>query len=340
MNQPIAFRRAGFVAALALLCLIPVSSAYAASATVTGDNLQPTPLNGATIRHMSPEVKFTFDASEKRYSVQILGPAGTPVSTGTTCSSTEFPSTENVGYQGNGAYRVVLKVTSSPEDSDCAQATETTLTFTINAFVTITPPGGALLSRDPGETSLNEWEVPLSLNPGAATYELRFALNATIGPDGGIVGESKQGFINGSTGSAAVTFPRPGRYTLVARAGIFTSGGQRFTPWSQRVDVTILAPFDMNPTTFPDARGPSYKVAGQVREPTAKGKITISLARGKRGGKFKRIGVVKIGRNGRFSLRFTARKFGYYRLRYSFKGSPGVQGGTLVETIRITRVFG
>ena len=49
--------------------------------------------------------------------------------------------------------------------------------------------------------------------------------------------------------------------------------------------------------------------------------MTISIARGKKRGKFRRIGKAKINSKGRFSKRFTVRRTGTYRLRYTYKGS-------------------
>ena len=52
------------------------------------------------------------------------------------------------------------------------------------------------------------------------------------------------------------------RYLIVARA----QRGQFFTPWSPAISVNAIAPFDLDHVTFPDARGPSYKLRGQIRE--------------------------------------------------------------------------
>ena len=106
------------------------------------------------------------------------------------------------------------------------------------------------------------------------------------------------------------------------------------------MSVNAIAPFDLERTSFPDSRGPSYKVRGQVRERVARGKVTISIARGKKKGKFRTIGKAKINSKGRFSKRFTVRRTGVYRLRYTYKGSSVVAGGRVTEQVRIRkRVF-
>jgi hypothetical protein len=103
------------------------------------------------------------------------------------------------------------------------------------------------------------------------------------------------------------------------------------------VTVSVVAPFDLERVSFPDSRGPSYKLRGQVRERVARGKVTISIARGKKKGKFHRIGKAKINSKGRFTKRFTVRRTGTYRLRYTYKGSSLVAGGRVTEQVRISR---
>ena len=103
------------------------------------------------------------------------------------------------------------------------------------------------------------------------------------------------------------------------------------------MNVTAIAPFDLERTSFPDSRGPSYKVRGQVRERAARGKVTISIARGLKKGRFRRIGKAKINSKGRFTKRFKVRKTGRYRLRYTYKGSSLVAPGRVTESVRIRR---
>ena len=139
--------------------------------------------------------------------------------------------------------------------------------------------------------------------------------------------------MNSSTGLADFRFDKPGRWVIVARV----KGGNFFTPWSAPVFVNAIAPFDLERTSFPDARGPSYKVRGQIRERAARGKVTVSIAKGRKKGSFRRLGSAKINSKGRFSKRFKVRKTGVYRLRYSYRGSALVAAGRATEPIRIRR---
>lgn len=323
---------------IALLLALGAPSAHAATATITGDGGTQIPLaDGLIQRHMSPEIQLAFAEDEARVAVQVIGPSGAPASFGQDCIGTRFAGTERVRYAGNGAYTLVLRISKNPEDTNCAEATEQRIGFAINASTAIVPPDNQpLLTRRPDEISAIEFSVPIDLNPGADGYELRYAANAVLGPDGGITGDAEQGFVDTSTGIAKIRFSRPGRYTLVARARSFGSAGDVFTTWSPRVDINLVAPFDLLSRSFPDSRGPSYKVAGVIRERTATGKVTISIAKGKKGKRFRRLGTAKIRKGGKFSLRFRL-KPGSYTLRYSYRGNATVARGTVVDPIKITR---
>lgn len=314
-------------------------AAAAATVTITSDAGTPVPLTeGLTQRHMNPEIAFTFADDEKRYSAAVNGPAGTPASFGSDCSGTGFSSPERVKYQGNGTYTLILRISKASEDSACAQATETRINFVINASTAITPPASQpLLMRDPGSFSSISFAVPVDLNPGADSYEFRYAPNATLGPDGGITGDSETAFVDTSKGTASVSFSKPGRYTFVLRAKSFSTDAT--TAWSPRVDVTVVAPFDfIGDPGFPDSRGPSYSVAGQLRETSATGKITIALAKGS-SKKFRRLGTAKIRKGGKFSLKFKLKTFGKFKLRYTYKGSATTAAGTVTQPIVIRKTI-
>ena len=134
--------------------------------------------------------------------------------------------------------------------------------YTINAGTAVTGPPGRLLTRAPNSFATNPYQLPVALNPGATTYEVRYALGGVTGPDGAISGPSAETFVDRNTGLAEFRFDKPGRWLIVARV----QKGSFFTPWSAPVFVNAVAPFDLERTSFPDARGPSYKVRGQVRE--------------------------------------------------------------------------
>lgn len=323
-----------------LAALAAPASASAVQFTLTDDagnfqNLVP----GATIRNMSAELGFAFAAEEKRYSVAVIGPNGQSAAPGTDCSSTSSASPERIRYQGNGAYGVVVRTYAAADDFSCAGTpTEATTSFAINAFTTVTAPGTVLLSRQPGSLAAISYPFVLGRNPGADWHDFRYAAGATLAPDGSITGASLGAVADAATGVAGVSFSAPGTYTFVSRATDFGSSGDTGTPWSAPVFVKVLAPFDLTTTTFLDSIGPTYKIAGIVRESSARGKVTVSIARGKKGGKFKRLGSPKI-RKGRFVQKFKLTRRGVYRLRYSFKGSPTVAKGYMTERITIRRIF-
>jgi hypothetical protein len=273
------------------------------------------------------------------YTSQVRDAANAPASSLSPCRDTQFgPTWKNfTDYHGNGTYTVVLRYFRAG-DSDCNGALlgEQFFKFTINAGTAVAAPPGPALTRAPNAFATNTYQLGVALNPGASTYEVRYALGGVAGPDGAISGPSAETFVDRTTGLADFRFDKPGRWLIVARV----KSGDLFTPWSAPVTVSAIAPFDLERVSFPDARGPSYKLHGQVRERLARGKVTIYIARGKKKGKYHKIGKAKINSKGRFSKRFTVHKTGTYRLRYTYKGSSLVAGGRVIEQVRIRkRVF-
>ena len=330
----------GRAGALILSCaalLAAAAPASAATPSVTGDGGAPVPLqNGMTLRHMAPEVSLAFTAQEQYYAIRVVGPTG-PAAIGADCLRTSSFSAERVRYQGNGAYTVFFKTADTSEA--CRSAAEQSAAFTINASTAVVPPDHQPLFRRVARSFVaTTFEVPVEANPGADSYEMRYAMNATLGADGGIAGTSDSAFVDTATGKARVSFLKPGRYTFVVRAKSFRSDVP--TAWSPRVDITVVAPFDLSLVTFPDSRGPTYKLVGQLREPGARGgkvKVSIKHAKDKR---FKRLGTAKVGKGGKFKLRFRYRRYGKVQLRFSYGGSATIAKG--VETrkgYRISRRF-
>jgi hypothetical protein len=178
------------------------------------------------------------------------------------------------------------------------------------------------------------------MNPGALTHDLRVARGGVLAPDGSISGPSQEVFADTTTGTAAVRLDAPGTYLMVGRATGYTgAAGQFFSPWSAPITIRALAPFDFSGApTCTDCRGPRYKLRGRLREKSASGKVTIKLARGNKGGKFRSIGKAKI-RNGKFTKKFTLHKPGTYRAKYVYKGNATVAPGTVTTKFRITRRF-
>ncbi|HEX8104841.1 MAG TPA: hypothetical protein VF533_19635 [Solirubrobacteraceae bacterium] len=331
------------MAALGAGALAP-AGAYGATATVTGDAGQPVPLGGpVTIRQMDWDVIPAFSSEEvsakRDYSLVVLDPAGQVASNRVDCFPTDTAPLNAFGnYRGNGVYTAVLTTYPDTERSSDAckgQGTEQRLQFTINAFTAVGPLPPGHLRRQAGSFATVPLEVPVQGNPGAGSTELRYARDGVIGPDGGISGISEQAYVSSSTGTATVTFGAPGRYVFVARVG----SGSFYSPWSPPVTIDVVSPFDLLTLSIPDSRGPSYKIKAKLNEPTATGRVKLAIAKGRKGGRFHKLGRAKIKRDGVITKRFRHRGYGFYRLRLTFKGSATTAPGRVVTGLRFTRRF-
>jgi hypothetical protein len=323
------------VAASIVLAGAGAGAAQAATVTVTGDDGNPVALaQGApgSIRNMSPTVGLAFPATPARFSATVTGPDGTAVAGALTCFTTSS-WTRSTDYRGNGNYTITV-TNYAKDDTSCKTATSTeTYVYAINGSVPLTAPAGPFLIRNPNAFATNTLALPVGLNPGASTYEVRYAPGGVVGPDGAISGPSEQSYVNTSTGTTDLRFTAPGAYTVVARA----KAGDYYTPWSAPVTVTAIVPFDLDRIAFPDSRGPRYRVTGYVRDKAIRGKVSLALARGKKGGKYKPLGTATITSKSTFSKGFTQRRTGVYRLRVHYKGSALAPPVSIVSQIRITR---
>jgi hypothetical protein len=328
--------------ALAGSALAPASAAAAPTVTVTGDTGQPTPLNMTTpvgVRNMDVAVEITVPSGDPAtyYTAQVFGPDGAAATPLSSCREKAVLPTARAfaDYRGNGLYSVIVRYYPA-SDSNCdGTAPIRRFQYTINGGTAITPPPTKVLTRPAGSFSLNRFSFGVALNPGATTYEIRDARGGVTGPDGGITGASKETFVDTGQGLAPFTFEKPGTYTIVGRA----KNGLFFTPWSAPVFVKAIAPFDLESVRFPDSRGPSYKLRAQVRERAARGRVRISIAKGRKGGKFRSLGRAKLNSKGRVTKRFRVRGFGKYRLRFTYRGSELVRAGRQTEQITITKRF-
>ena len=315
---------------------VAAAPATAATVTVTGDDGNPATLAPgvpASIRNMDVDLGVALAPTEKSYSVTVTGPVA-PAASPRTCSSGTVPL--SVDYQGNGAY--AANVTTYTDALCKVGAKPATYSFTVNASTALTPPGGALLTRLPNSYTTREYQIPIAFNPGALTHEIFMARGGVLAPDGSISGASHQLFASSQTGTVSARFADPGTDLFVARAkGYSGAAGQFYSPWSPPVTARVLAPFDLigNPT-LPDNRGPRYTLRGVVREELATGRIRISVARGKKGGKFRSIGKAKI-RRGVFRKSFRLHRTGRYRVRFSYKGNKAVAGGRVTHRFTIVR---
>jgi hypothetical protein len=324
-------------AAVALaVSAVAASSASAASVTITGDDGNPLLLSPAappTLRQMKTDIGVTRTGNEQRYQVSATGPAGPAM----TPSCYSIPTTNRMNFQGNGTYTIT--VTTYTTNNACTGAgTTTNYQVVLNPTVTLGQPAGKLLTRKPNEFISIEHFIPITLNPGALTQEIRYAKGGVLAADGSISGPSQPEFVDPTSGAVKLTLSEPGDYVMVAREQAFS---QAFTPWSAPIRFRAVAPFDFvaGSPSFPDSRGPRYKMRVQLREKSARGKVRIKIARGKRGGKFRSIGKARINRKGVFKKAFTLGAPGNYRARFIFKGSATTAPGTVTTGFRITRRF-
>jgi hypothetical protein len=264
----------------------------------------------------------------------MSAPDGTGPGFSAKCYTTDVASSMYPDFRGNGNY--TLTVTNyAKADTNCATPTSTeTYVYAINSAVSITPPPGPFLTRNPNSYATNTLSLPVNGNPGASTYDVQYALGAVLNPDGSISGSPQQGFV--SNGAIELRLTTPGTYTVVMRA----KKGDFYSPWSAPVTVTALVPFDLTGVTFPDSRGPSYLIRGTVNDKTIRGTVSLALARlGKKNryGSYRSIGKTKISSKSTFSKRFKQRRTGTYRLRIHYAGSPLAPPATITYKIRITR---
>ena len=79
--------------------------------------------------------------------------------------------------------------------------------------------------------------------------------------------------------------------------------GDYYTAWSPPVTMKLIAPFDFSTRTFPDQRGPRYSVRATLREASAAGsRVTVAVAKGKNGKRFRTLGRAKVYSKGVFKL--------------------------------------
>jgi hypothetical protein len=325
--------RTALVVALTAAAALP-ATASAMSVTVTGDDGNPIPLNGeVTIRNMEAKVAIVRSSGEDvRFSATFVGPDGANVAPPVSCVRSTIPRI--MDYRGNGAYTIQVRTYNEP-DSSCTmpplEDQPLTYRYTVNAGVAVTPPPGRVLIREPNRSLIRPVAVPVSSNPGATQYEVRYAAGGVVGPDGAISGPSTQALRTRAT-NVPLRLTKPGRWTVVARV----KNGDFFSPWSAPAFVDAVAPFDLRSARALDSRGPSYRISATVRERSAAGsRVRLAYARGTKGGKYRSLGRVTIDDKGVFTKRFTLRRSGTYRLRFVHPGSATVARGVVVRQLRV-----
>ncbi len=325
-----------FIASLALVAVaVGPGAAAAATVSVTGDDGNPIPAAGAAIRYLNPDVFFA-PASGERYGFAVFGPAGQQAAAGLTCSA--VAEKNQVRYFGNGTYTVRVTRYAAAGTSGCGAAQGTTdVPFTINGGIGLTGPPRPVLTRNPGKLFRNTLTLPVNLNPGAISNKLFYGHNSPVNPDNSLAAPAGQVFANSTAGTVDVPLDKgPGTYQLAGQAEGFNPAGDVFTPWAPVVQFKAFAPFDIKKLSFPDPRGPSYRIRATFNETSVSGRVSIALARGTKGGKYRSLGSAKVSHHA-VTKRFRATRPGTYRLRFKYKGNSTVAGGFEVDKIRITR---
>ena len=318
--------------------VVPATANATVLAKITDDAGTPVALaEGAPPSLRNMDVRYYVNTDEGvSFSATVLGPDGLPTGVGITCGSKGVESNRSTDYHGNGVYTLQVTVYS---DIPCAKPTRTvSYTWNVAAGVAIAPPAPTMLTRQPNSFSTITQQFNFTPNPGATGYEIKYAKGAAVNPDGSLNSPAlKDGFVNSTTGKVELIGAREaGAYTIVARARV----GQYYSPWSAPANFNLIAPFDISSRSFPDSRGPSYQVRATLGDAVAAGsRVTVAVAKGKKGKRFRTLGKPKINSKGQVTLRFRLSR-GTYRMRYSFKGNSVMARGTIYETIRIKRVIG
>jgi hypothetical protein len=324
--------------ALAASLAIP-SLGYAATPQITGDAGTPVAVTpGLVIRNMKVDLSVALTAPEGLVTATVVGPDGIAAATAQTCTTPS--SARAVDYRGNGVYTVSVQPYAA-NDFRCVTPLGPVVTaqYTVTAGVGLGPsPFTSALTREPNGFSTAELPLPIALNPGALTTEVRYARNVTIGPDGAIVGESKEGFVTSTSTDVGIRLDQPGEWVIVARAKGFTptTGVAFFSPWSAPVRIPAFAPFDFESSNFTDSRGPSYGYRVKVREPSARGRVAVAIASGLKRGTFRPLGKFAISKKGFVQVNFRQRGAGKYRLRFRFAGSATIAAGEVTQAVQIT----
>ena len=128
------------------------------------------------------------------------------------------PTAKNyIEYRGNGTYSFVLRYYAAADDCTGPVPSSAIGSRSTPAPSVAAPPGRAL-TRAPNGFITNTYRLGIGLNPGASTYEVRYALGGVQGPDGAISGPSSRRSWTARPGSPTSASTSPGRWLIVARA--------------------------------------------------------------------------------------------------------------------------
>ena len=151
-------------------------------------------------------------------------PPASPRETGTSfCWNTRFTNDDRTSSPTAATARTRCRSASS-RDRDCTTADEhVNLQWTVGASVALGAPAGpAAHAPDTDSFSTITQQLDFTGNPGAITYEIKFAKGGVVQPDGSLSSPAlKDGFLNRATGKVEIIgASEPGDYVVVARGRV------------------------------------------------------------------------------------------------------------------------
>ena len=130
-----------------------------------------------------------------------------------------------------------------------AGAKEQRFLYAIGAGTAITPPDGVVLTRQANSFSTITHKVPVALNPGGLSYEVKYATRRRDRPRRRHLRpvHATRSWIATPAWPTPASL-EPGSYVMVAR--VKNGGGGYFTPWSAPINFRVKAPFDLSYVGF------------------------------------------------------------------------------------------
>ena len=240
-------------------------------------------------------------------------------------------------YRGNGTYSR-RRSASTPGGRHLHRrrhAPASTSTRSTPASASRAPPT-KFLTRAPNSLITNRYELGVGLNPGASSYEVRYALGGVIGPDGAISGPSAETFVNTANGLADFRFDKPGRYVIVARAtrNQLLHPVERAAPSSTRSRRSTSSAW-RSPTRAARATRSAARCASAAPAAAASRSHREEVEGRQVPPHRPREGQLE----GSLHQALPPRGYGKYRLRYTYSGSSLVAAGRVTQRITIRKRF-
>ena len=191
----------------------PASALAAVSGTITGDDGNPVALTAGaplTLRNMDVQAVSRVEAADAAsFKATVVDPNGVGAESGTSfCWDTRYTNEDKhfVSYRGNGTYTMTIGLYS---DRNCATPKAGTpsvsLQWTVGASVALVAPPGALFTRQANSFSTITQQLDFAANPGAGSYEIKYAKGGVVQADGSISSPAiKDGFLNRATGKVEI----------------------------------------------------------------------------------------------------------------------------------------